>query len=151
MQKQMIIDLYQVEMPDNSPLTFEQLLAQVCRIPTDETRNVQKDRYPIRCHSLRPRRGFFEGEMIRIRMDEVPVKASLAGEIEPFELDDDEGVGEETGFLYNIPLRVLILQRNRAGVSASAFAWYFKNIGNLAEYIYLNPIIIRDVLDRLVS
>src|SRR5688572_2971560 len=65
-----------------------------------------------------------EGDLIRIQMDQLPTKADLAGAAAPFPLREDEGIGHATAFLYYIPLRVLLLQRQRSGVSPAAVAGY---------------------------
>lgn len=89
--------------------------------------------------------------MVRIRMDMLPRKASLDGALEDLDFEDDEGLGEETAFLYHPPTRVLAIQRNRSGVSASALAWYFKEKGHVEEPIQVDPVLQRDAMQRLAD
>jgi hypothetical protein len=87
--------------------------------------------------------------MVHIRMGALPSRASLAGALGPFTLKDNEGMGEETAFLYDPATRVLLSQRNRYGVSANAFGRYLERVANLDNPIILSPIIRRDALDRV--
>ena len=63
-----------------------------------------------------------EFQMLRIRLNESHVRAKLSGETAELELDEDEGLGEETAFVFHHVPGILIVQRNRSGVTASAFA-----------------------------
>jgi len=87
--------------------------------------------------------------MVRIRMDSLPKKAGLAGVLEELDLQDDEGLGEETAFLYHHPTRILSIQRNRFGISASGLAWYVKEKAGLDRPIVLEPVLETAVLQRL--
>ena len=89
-----------------------------------------------------------KGDMVRIRMDDVPRKANINGDIQDIDLNDDEGIGEETAFLYSPSTNTLLLQRNRHGISPSLFASYFKQKSNV-QFTYLDPILRTDVFDRL--
>ena len=113
-------------MPEDGP-AFEQVLDAVGALPDDdEQRNVMVRSVPVRLHELTASAQRRQGELVKIRMDEIPVRASLSGELETFDLDEDEGIGEETAFLYHSGLQVLVLQRNRTGVSNYGFAEYFQ-------------------------
>jgi hypothetical protein len=71
----------------------------------------------------------------------VPVRASLAGDVEVFEFDDDEGIGEEAAFLYVPSLETLVVQRNRFAVSASRLVGYFQGAAGLDDVITLEPVV----------
>ncbi|OPY13312.1 MAG: hypothetical protein A4E66_00817 [Syntrophus sp. PtaB.Bin001] len=149
MGKQITVDFYQVEVTDQQ-LSFENIIKQVNELPQDETRNLEdRSDLPIRLQELHSGKTFIEGDMIRIRMDEIPIKVSLTGDMELFDLKDDEGVGEESAFLYHPALRIIAIQRNKYGVSASKLAWYFKAKSKLNGNIDLHPVIRSDVLQRL--
>ena len=99
MSKLMKVDFYKVVMPENAACKFDEILDRISAIPADDHRNVVRAGYPIRLQEATKGGAVWEGEFVRIRMDEIPVKASLGGAIEPIELEDDEGIGEETAFL----------------------------------------------------
>ncbi len=64
-------------------------------------------------------------DFIRIRFDNGPGKASRTEEIQGFDLDDDDGFGEETAALYDAQKRVLIIQYNHNGPRSSRIGSYF--------------------------
>jgi len=150
MSKKVRVDFYRVDTKDSLVL-FEKVIQQISDLPNDETRNIEIRGFPIRLQSSSQRLGFWQGDLVRIRMNDIPTKASLSGETELLDLEDDEGLGEETAFLYHISTKVLLIQRNRLGVSASAFSKYCQKICQLSEYIAFDPILRGDVLTRLTQ
>lgn len=147
MSRNIKVDFYQVETPADT--NFSDMLQYLNTLPIGE-RILPDFTSPVRLQEVRLERVYIEGDMIRIRMDEVPLKASLAGETAYIDLEDDEGIGEDTAFLYYVPFNVLLLQKNKYGVSASAFAHYCKRKCD-ADYVFFNPILRTDVLQRLVQ
>jgi hypothetical protein len=151
MSKKIRVDFYRVDTQDPSVL-FEDVIQKISDLPHDESRNVEIRGFPIRLQdSSSQRSGFWRGDLVRIRMNSIPTKASLSGETEPLDLDDDEGLGEETAFLYHIATKVLMLQCNRLGVSASAFARYCQELCQLDKNIFFNPILKGDVMAQLAK
>lgn len=148
MARQLTADFYRVEIPRDN-LNFEDIVASVNALPNDESRNLEGWSYPVRLQGAYDSRDFIEGNMMRIRMDDIPLKASLSGAVELFDLEEDEGFGEETAFLYHKPMKVLILQRNKYSVSAFTFALYYKNKANMNQYIILRKILREDVMQKL--
>lgn len=144
------VDFYRVD-TRNPSILFEDVIQQISALPPDEARNVEIRGFPIRLHTSSQRSNFWQGDLIRIRMNNIPTIASLSGETEPIDLEDDEGLGEETAFLYHIPTKVLMIQRNRLGVSVSAFSRYCQRICQLSEDIAFDPILRGDVLVRLTQ
>ena len=90
----------------------------------------------------------FEGDMVRLVMDQVPGLVSMNEEgVSDIPLEDDQGIGEEAAFLYHAKLNVVALQRNRS-VSASMAATYFANhVGEHA--LLLHPILMPETMKRL--
>jgi hypothetical protein len=138
--KRITIDFWRVGMPDGEG-TFEAALQAAASLPDDEARALVVQGAALRLQSFASTAQRREGDMMRIRMDEVPVRASLAGEVEVFDFEDDEGVGEETGFLYIPALETLIVQRNRFAVSASRLVGYFQAAADLDGLITLEPVV----------
>ena len=150
MGKQVKFDFFQPVSLNDPQLPLRQALLTIMRLPANDSRNAPTSNGQVRAQQLTSRGDFFEGEMIRIRMDEVPIKASLDGDVEPFELDDDEGIGEETAFLYCVSRNVLVLQRNRYGVSASTLGRYFEDRGGAGPFI-LRPILLPEVMREFAN
>ena len=86
--------------------------------------------------------------MLRIRLNEAPVKAKLNGQTSDIVLDQDEGLGEETAFLYHLATDLLLMQRNRSGVSASALAKYLKVLCK-ARDVTFECVLKPDALERI--
>jgi hypothetical protein len=149
MSTQLRIDFFRVVMPAEVTVRFEDLIRGVQNSADDETRNIDVRGAPIRMRKAEQRHDLWEADMTRIRMDALPVKAKISGEIERLIFDDDEGVGEETAFLYNPARQLLIVQRNWHGVSASNIARYFQDRGRLEAPISLQHILQEDAMERI--
>ena len=149
MVKTIRADFFRVNIQDFEG-DFSTLLERAKALPdNDESRVVEIYKVPFRLQSSVNVNGICEGELVRIRMTDVPVVASLTGELEQLELEDDEGIGEETAFLYHQQTRILVLQRNRLGVSAANLARYFSQLLNLEASIFCDPILAGDAFQRL--
>ena len=149
MVKTIRADFFRVNIQDFEG-DFSTLLERAKALPdNDESRVVEIYKVPFRLQSSVNVNGIWEGELVRIRMTDVPVVASLTGELEQLELEDDEGIGEETAFLYHQQTRILVLQRNRLGVSAANLARYFSQLLNLEASIFCDPILAGDAFQRL--
>lgn len=136
--KKIKIDFYQVECPDGAD--FAELI-ESARKRRGESRTIDIGGRHIRLHEVKKAGADSCCEMVQIRMDAMPSKASLDGDIEAFDLEDDEGVGEETAFRFAPKNRILVAQRNRFGVSSISLCRYFERAGQLDSPIILNPIL----------
>ncbi len=79
----------------------------------------------LRLETEREGARLFGGDLVRIRMTDVPGKVRNSGGTSDIELEPDEGIGEETAFVYVDEWRVLAVQSNRGGPSAGQVAGYF--------------------------
>lgn len=93
----------------------------------DKDRAYQIASVPFRAQELEKSNRYWRGDMIRIRMNDIPRIIALDGEEDEVLLDDDEGIGEDTAFLYDTRTQVLAIQRNSRGVSAAKWAQYFEH------------------------
>ena len=142
-------EFYQLSMEGGDGVSFEEVLHKVAALPQNEERTAEVRGRHIRLQEAEYDAERWMGELVRIRMDQVPIRASLSGKLEPFLFDDDEGVGEEAAFLYWPRLKVLVLQRNRLAVSTSAFTSYFVKKGDIEGPIVLMPILQGEAYQRL--
>jgi hypothetical protein len=130
MIKQLRYDFYRIVMPNGSGVDFGTALSQINalngKVRVDET-----GEYPIRLHSLFPGAVYVLGDIARIRMNDIPPKMRLSGETELLYLDEDQGLGEITSFIYHPGLSVLMMMRNRNAVSAFGLCHYVENKCNL--------------------
>ena len=106
MFRKLKMDFLKVVLPDEFPRSFESVLNAVNVSPKDDARNAIRNDCPFRLQEARQTGDYWKGEMIRIRMDQLPIKAKLSGDISSIDLEDDEGIGEETAFLYHVPTSV---------------------------------------------
>lgn len=149
MSKTLNIDFFKVVIPLDMNLTFGEVLQKVITLPAEQRFK------EVRLHHLSVHEANFgwqqtwEGEIVRIRMDNIPTKADLAGKIEDFKLADDEGIGEQSAFIYHPDTNIMLLQSNKHGVSPGNFAQYFELMIGSNASIYIDPVIQLDALQRL--
>lgn len=143
-------NFFRVALPAGTATTFEEIFQRVDALPVSDERNVEIYRQPVRLQSGVIAGNSYCGDMIRIRMDDVPVKASISGPVELVEFDEDEGLGEETAFLYQPQFSVLILQRNRHGISPAMLARYFERKGGLDGPLLFEPIMQLQAYQRMM-
>jgi len=148
MLRKMKIDYYQVELPKDETKTFETLIKSVADSADDRTRNEKYNHVPFRLQEAHESGSLWIGNMVKIRMDGIPPKTKLTGEQEDIDLDDDEGLGEETAFLYDPKTKILVTQRNRFAVSTSAFARYWVLRCGI-DVLSLNPVLRSDAMKRM--
>jgi hypothetical protein len=152
--KKVFFDFFTVDMPKRAKgTTFADVLTNISTLPNDESRNQELDGgvYRLAKYRYRTANDIHEGEVVRIRMDNLPTKAKLNGNESSLDLDDDEGIGEQTAFVYEPQKKTLVLQRNRFGVSVGAFLQYFNQSADLSGSIRLLPKLSGDAMKRLAS
>lgn len=114
--------------------------------------------YDYRSEQARLDRAYFDDELgyyflhfVRLRDTNIPSKAKIDSEVETFELEDDEYLGEQVSALYDENNHILMLQRNRYSLGPDGIEEYLNLIwDNENDTIYLRPICPPNVLD-LVS
>lgn len=148
MEKILKFDFYQVVMPEEERSPFESILKVVNDLD-GTARTYDNGEYHVRLVGLVQRPGYFLGDIARIRMNDIPDKMKLSGEREIIELDDDQGLGEITSFIYNPALRALAFMRNRLAVTATGFANYFQNLGRIQGVLFLQHLLEVDAYQRL--
>jgi hypothetical protein len=133
-------DFYRVKVEDKDKRGFCDLLDVIQALPKGIGRAQQRTEDAIRLQSVSKGQTAWSAEMLRIRLNESHVRAKLSGETAELQLDDDEGLGEETAFVFHHGPSILVVQKNRAGVTASAFAKYLKVLCK-AKSISFEPVL----------
>jgi hypothetical protein len=131
-------------------VSFEEVLKACSAKPDDESRSLDGKTDAIRLQFVRESSSFWSGELMRIRMDESFKKANIKGRVEAIEFDEDEGLGEETAFLYDPQLNVLVFHEHRGGVTLTHSAKYFKVMAQMKS-VEFAPLLKSDVLDRIAN
>lgn len=148
MEKVLKYDFYEIIMPEEDQTPFETILQSVNELQ-GAARTFDNGSYHVQLIALHRRGGYFLGDLARIRMNDIPDKMRLNGERQTIELDDDQGLGELTSFIYNPAIRALVFMRNKFSVSASGFASYFQNLGHIQGVMYLEHILETDAYRKL--
>jgi hypothetical protein len=78
---------------------------------------------------------------VRLRATNIPSKAKIDSNVEPFELEDDEYLGEEVSALYDEDRHILMLQRNKFSLGPNGIEEYLNIMWpSDKEFIRLRPI-----------
>lgn len=78
---------------------------------------------------------------VRLRATNIPSKAKIDSNVEPFELEDDEFLGEEVSALYDSDKHILMLQRNKFSLGPNGIEDYMNIMWPAGkERITLRPI-----------
>ena len=145
-------DFYDIEIiapQDNkNPPTFEQLLRKV-KDMTREARTTSVRGSPMRAHRVGEHQNVWTGDMLKIRMDDISLRASTKGNAREFDLDDDEGMGEPTCFLFAPKQNALVLEASRKGVTRAMFSEYFGLVTDADVHVSLQPYVHPDAMSRM--
>jgi hypothetical protein len=133
------VDFFQVQFPASTNTTFEAVLAKAgARKLADRAVPIGDDY--IRLEETSAKDGVTKGDLARIRMNDLPSKASTSSASKPIELDSDEGVVEQAAFLYDSETRILLLQRSRF-VFPSNVVRFISEMGAVNDMIELSVVL----------
>lgn len=146
--KQVKYDFFRVETPEDWPLA--KILDDIFS-KDYEKRIIEIFGHPVCLDQFKQSgNGKVYGLFVKVRMDGIPPKTNIkTGEKKDIELDDDEGLGEDTAFVFDTILNVLVLQRNQIGVTSSQFSKYIEDNCDLDGDVRLSPILIEGAYQRL--
>src|SRR5690242_6542150 len=89
-------DFYSVEIPDEEKVKFTDALVMLSDLPDDESRVAELPRrQPIKLDHAELHDSLWLLDMVRIRMDVEPKRASKRGPIKAMRLEEDKGMAEE--------------------------------------------------------
>jgi len=143
----MKVDFFRVEAPN--AVSVDEILLKATALPDDESRTKDIGGIPFRLQRIARAGRYWDGDMVRIRMDDVPPIVSRSGEEQEVDLDEDQGLGEETAFRYDSQTRVLAIQVHRAGVSATKWAKYLEALLGAEEAIVPTVVINPDAAQAI--
>jgi|GEM_PF-1924619 len=102
--------------------------------------------------SLSTFEGGFKGDTIRIEMDNLPIVAAKNGSVTPFDLEDDEGIGERAAFCFFSSGGFLVLEKRRTATSISRLCELFDELLTACDsYVIAEPLLRRDALERFAK
>jgi len=149
MTRDLKIDFFQINVPSGAE-PFGKILQTAFSRPIAK-RNKHMGEYYVRLQRLSHAGEIFEGDMVRLRMDILPDKGTLEGDVSPLDLGDNQGIAESCAFIYHVPTSALAFQRNRGGVSAIVMALYFSDMTGMVSPIEINPVLRLDQYEQLAS
>lgn len=104
-------------------ITFQDILAQIFRQDAEE-RTISIRESPARLIHLQQQGQTIEGDLERVQMGNFPNLSRIGGDSEDLDLDEDEGLGHRSAFIYLPTRKVLAIQNNITGVGAKRFEDY---------------------------
>ena len=149
------VEFYRLESSQIIDFSFENCMTQLWDVqPSQRIKNIYGK--PTWLVEASINNDFIEGDFIRLKMDDIPVKGSLRGITERIRLGEDEGIGVQSAFLYNIPRKILLLERKQGGMFNSTLAKYILDVINndndrSNRKIFFDPIIQSETLRNLNS
>jgi hypothetical protein len=146
------VDFFKVKV-EGSYSSLESLIGYINGLPDDENKSLKVGEYSvIRLLKATKSDDFYQGDIVRIKMDDIPAKASSkSSKTEVISLNDDEGIGTSSAFLYHIPSSILLLQRNNHGIDSKIFSRYFQEKTPPQSVLILESIVHSDLLKRLYN
>lgn len=106
----------------------------------------------VRAEELRPptkKQPFWLVDLVHIRLSNGPARANVALPVVGFDMDTDDGFGEETAMLYCPENRWLILQQNGTGVRVRALESYLAQFSPAGAGCSLQPALDPDIQGKL--
>lgn len=147
----MRVDFFKLELPEGGPSSLDEIFNLIDALPNDESRTREIQGSTVRIQSLeRSPDNCWEGDAIRIRMNKLPLIVSQKGDTDVLDLDADEGIGEETAFMYMPDLNVLAIQRNRMAVSTNLLLRTIEKFTSFEGAVIPLPILQSDAIDQLL-
>ncbi len=140
------IDFYRVELPADHPESFEQVLQRLAAAAAAD-RNLSVAGGWIHFQAVDETPVLCRGTMVRVQSEQLPRVADLAGVLADINLAADQGLASVTHFYYRRGNRVLLLLRNRQGVRAPTFEYFFAERANVA--VALQPVPLLEIVRRL--
>lgn len=127
MTKKITVKFYRLSVSQAGDITFKEIFEKISFSPKKD-RIFRIDEYPIWLDEYRIEEQYIIGDMVRLRMSNLPNKGNLSGIVEGLDFEDDEGICEHTAFFYHIKTRVILLQKVQGGVDIGRFCNYFNQI-----------------------
>jgi hypothetical protein len=145
-----------VNAPENAPDVNYDLRPLIHKISLlelpDRAIPYKQEKARLDLHSFNPGTSYWDLYFSRLRDFNLPTRAREDAPSEPFDLDDDEYIGENVSALYDEDHHILMIQRNKFGLGPSAIVDYFNHFNDDQSIeICLRPISIPDPRSKVRS
>lgn len=124
MAKFINIEFFRLSISGAGDATFTDIFEPTSKLPVSN-RIFYIDGIPIWLLESKVSEQFIQGDMVRLRMTDLPNKGKLSGDIDDLNLQDDEGISEQSAFFYHKATKVLLFQRVKEGIDIGQFCNYF--------------------------
>lgn len=114
----------------------------------DSERNLYRNSKVVRLQRVEKHGALWFGDFVGIGTKRGAKKADTTGHLEMLQFEDEEGLGEESAFLYDPTTRVLILQSNRLAATPASVIFFFQKIALGMGAIDLLPVMNQSGLDQ---
>lgn len=119
---------------------------------SERARPYKQEKARLESHAFDPSTSYWDLYFSRLRDFNLPSRAKEDGPSEPFDLDDDEYIGENVSLLYDEDYHILMIQRNRYSLGPSAIEEYINAFNDDPDIaICFRPISIPDPKARAKS
>lgn len=144
-------DFFQVEPVNGS--TFTEALDEINGfVPRERKAEIQGRNYRISHLARDSRAKLWAGDIVRVRMQDLPGIADLeSDEIKDIPLGDDEGIGECAAFAFGEADNLLVLQRNRMSIGSHLVSPLLRKISQLDVPWAVLPVPREDALERITQ
>jgi len=148
MQRTLRCDFYQIVPARKSSLPLDRVLMGLLSLDSD-SRNLDEFGVVFRMDPVVGTKHRIFGDLVRIRMDDLPEKCNRNGKKEPLTLDEDEGLGESNAFMIDSDRSILAIQRNKFGVSPNSLCRFIFEKTNRDGEFQFDPILTGSGLQKL--
>jgi hypothetical protein len=128
MPNHVIIDFLKISMFHAGNITFEEIFKPISQLNKLDRIYTADLSFPVWLHEFSIEDQYIIGDLVRLRMQNLPNKGNLKGIIEDLGLADNEGIAEHTAFFYHKATQVLLLQKVQGGVDIGRFCNYFEQL-----------------------
>ena len=151
MPNHVIVDYYRLSLSKAGDSSFQDVFTAISKL--EIINRIFQDRtYPIWLHEFSIEDQYINGDIVRLRMQDLPTKGNLDGIIQDLNFADNEGIAEHTAFFYHKDTQVLLLQKVQGGVDIGRFCNYFEQLSK-NDYKDLQiidvPLVEEQVIKRL--
>ena len=144
------VEFYRLSVSGAGSATFADLFDPISKLPLPQ-RIYPIDDIPIWLLDFKVADQFIQGDMVRLRMTDLPNKGKLSGDIEDLNLQDDEGISEQSAFFYHKETRVLLFQKVKEGIDIGQFCNYFSEHSGSTGIVIDEPILEADAMRKFES
>lgn len=114
-----------------------------------DDRLLRRETKVVRLHRFASKGGLWFGDFIGIGTGRAAKKAHVRGRVEEIPFEPDEGLGEESAFLIDPSLKVLVLQSNRLAATSKTVVQFLDKVTLGKGRFDLRPILSQSGLDRI--